>query len=208
MSYIKKLLGNDETVLMEARRHIFVLLGQLFKEILLLTVLMIGWIVIRSYGNPDLRWLEIALIIISIFVLISMFIDWIRWKNEAFFITNRRAIHTKGVFNKVILDSSIAKINDVILEQSFVGRLLNYGTIKILTATEEVINRLDKISNPLQFKKAMLGAKASLEPISTAAAVPQASSTQLLEELARLKAKNLISEEEYNEKRKEILKRM
>jgi hypothetical protein len=109
--------------------------------------------------------------------------------------------------SKKILDSSIAKINDVILEQSFLGRMFDYGTIKILTATEEVINRLDKIARPLDFKKAMLGAKAQLEPIGNAAPA-SISAAQSMEELAQLKAKNLISEEEYNEKRKEILKRM
>ena len=56
----------------------------------------------------------------------------------------------------------------------------------------------------------MLGAKANLEPINPAVqtAALQSTPTQLLEELEQLKAKQLISEEEYKEKRKEILKRM
>lgn len=206
MSYIGKLLGKDELILLQTRRHIFVLLGQFFKELLVLAVLIAGWIVIRGLGNPKFLWFEIALAAIAVVVLISLFIDWLRWNNEAFFVTNRRVIHSSGVLNKKVLDSSLSKINDVIMEQSFLGRIFDYGSIKILTATEEVINRVDKISRPMEFKKAMMGAKAELEPIYTA--VSSTSPSLLLEELAQLKAKNLISEEEYNEKRKEIIKRM
>jgi uncharacterized membrane protein YdbT with pleckstrin-like domain len=204
MAYIRQLLGNDEKILLETRRHIFVLMGQFIKELLILGVLLAGWIAIR--GRPEFFWMEIAIGVIALGVVASMLIDWIRWRNETFYITNRRVIHTSGVFSKKVLDSSISKINDVTMEQSFLGRMFDYATIKILTATEEVINRVDKISRPMEFKKAMLGAKASLEPIATP--VLSTSPTQLLEELAQLKAKNLISEEEYNEKRKEILKRM
>jgi uncharacterized membrane protein YdbT with pleckstrin-like domain len=206
MSYIGQLLGKDEVVLLETRRHIFVLLGQFFKELLILAALVAGWIVIHGYGNPEFFWIEIVLAAIAAVVLISLFIDWLRWNNEAFFVTNRRVIHSSGVLNKKVLDSSLSKINDVIMEQSFLGRIFDYGTIKILTATEEVINRVDKISRPMEFKKAMMGAKAGLEPLHPA--VASTSSAQLLEELAQLKAKDLISEEEYNEKRKEIIKRM
>ena len=94
------------------------------------------------------------------------------------------------------------------MEQSFVGRMFDYGTIRILTASEEVINRVDRISRPVEFKKAMLGAKAGMEPIVGTIPSSSTSPTQLLEELSQLKAKNLISEEEYNEKRKEIIKRI
>jgi uncharacterized membrane protein YdbT with pleckstrin-like domain len=206
MSYIGKLLGKDEVILLQTRRHLFVLLGQFFKELLILAALVAGWIVIHQYAQPEYLWIEIVIAAIAVVVVISLFIDWLRWNNETFFVTNRRVIHSSGVLNKKVLDSSLSKINDVIMDQSFLGRIFDYGTIRILTATEEVINRVDKISRPMEFKKAMMGAKAELEPLHTA--VSSTSPSLLLEELAQLKSKNLISEEEYNEKRKEIIKRM
>jgi uncharacterized membrane protein YdbT with pleckstrin-like domain len=210
MSYVKQLLGSDEKILIAAHRHIFVLLGHLLKEFLVLAALLTGWFVIHGTADPGFFWIKIAIGAIALLVVGSMFIDWLRWNNEAFYITNRRVLHTSGVFNKRTLDSSISKINDVITEQSFLGRIFDYGTIKILTATEEVINRVDKIARPLEFKKAMLGAKANLEPIGSAPPpVPNpVSAPQLLQELSQLREKKLITEEEYNEKRKEILKRI
>jgi uncharacterized membrane protein YdbT with pleckstrin-like domain len=208
MSYIRKLLGQDETILFEARRHAFVLLGMILKELIFLAVLIVGWIVFIDYGQ-EFVWIKFVILALALFVVISMLVDWVRWNNEVFYVTNRRVIHCSGVLSKKVLDSSLSKINDVIMDQSVLGRVFNYGTIRILTATEEVINRVDRIARPLEFKKAMLGAKAGMEPlVSSATPVSTSSASQLLEELAQLKAKNLISDDEYNEKRKEILKRM
>ena len=208
MAYIKQLLGQDEKILLETKRHLFVLFGQIIKEILILAVIVAGWIVIHGRTELEYFWLEVALGIIGAIVLISMILDFVRWNSETFYVTNRRVIHSSGVFSKKVLDSSLSKINDVVMEQSFVGRMFDYGTIRILTASEEVINRVDRISRPVEFKKAMLGAKAGMEPIVGTIPSSSTSPTQLLEELSQLKAKNLISEEEYNEKRKEIIKRI
>jgi len=209
MGYIQHLLGQDEQVLLQTKRHAFVLFGQMVKEVLILAVLIAGWVVIHGQEDPAFSWLELALAVIAAMVLVSMIVDFLRWNNEAFYVTNRRVIHSHGILSKKVLDSSLSKINDVIMEQSFLGRIFDYGTIRILTASEEVINSVDRISRPVEFKKAMLGAKAGFEPISgTIAPQPSSSPTQLLEELAQLKTKSLISEEEYDEKRKEILKRI
>ena len=209
MSYVQKLLGQDEQILFHTRRHLFVLIGQMLKELIILVVLIAGWIVIHGKQDPTFYWIELALGIIAVMVLLSMLVDVARWNSESFYVTNRRVIHSSGMMSKKVLDSSLSKINDVIMEQSFLGRMLNYGTIRILTASDEVINRVDRISRPVEFKRAMLTAKSEMEPISAIphSAVSSSSPTQLLEELAQLKQKNLISEEEYNEKRKEILKR-
>jgi uncharacterized membrane protein YdbT with pleckstrin-like domain len=207
LAYIQKLLGRDEQVLLETKRHGFVLFGQITRELLILVVLVAGWIVIHHQQNPDFFWIELVLAILAVLVFASIIIAYVRWKSEAFYVTNRRVIHSSGVMSKKVLDSSLSKINDVILEQSFLGRIFNYGTIRILTASDELVNSIDLVSKPVEFKKAMLTAKSEMEPL--AAMSQQAGSpSQLLEELAQMRQKNLISEEEYNEKRKEILKRM
>jgi hypothetical protein len=87
------------------------------------------------------------------------------------------------------------------------GRIFGYGTLEILTASDEVINRFEKISHPIEFKRVMLEAKAKSEP-APQIELAKRSVTDLLEELAQLKARNMLTDSEYEEKRKEILKRM
>ena len=206
MGYTEKLLGANEKILNRTRRHPFTLLSGMFKELIILTVLITGYITIREWPDAPV-FFPYVIVALAILTSLSMVGDFLRWQNEVFIVTTHRVLHVSGVFSKRVLDSSLNKINDVILQQSWFGRIFGYGTIKILTASDEVINTLDRISDPIAFKQAMLNAKSGLEP-SAVIQTAQASSTQLLEELAQLKSRNMITEEEYQEKRKEILRRM
>jgi uncharacterized membrane protein YdbT with pleckstrin-like domain len=208
MGYLEKLLGQNEKVVFRTRRHFFVIFGALLKEILFLIILLAGFLYIRIEFAGQVGWISLVFVAAGILIFLSMMIDIIRWRSEEYIVTTRRVIHTTGVFNKHIVDSSLNKINDVILSQSWAGRMFGYGTIKILTATEEVINYLDRIHDPVGFKHAMLESKSAMEPIGAPNYFAQPSATQLLEELSDLKARQMISEAEYEEKRKEILKRM
>ena len=208
MSYIDKLLGANEKILCSTRRHLFVLFGQILKELLILIVLIVGFFALKKLRPEHSFPFEIAFGILGLVVLVSILIDVLRWTNEGYLVTNRRVIHTSGIFSKKVLDSSLNKINDVILMQSWFGRIFDYGTMKILTASDEVISFLDRIARPIEFKQAMLNAKEQLEPASVPGPAVSPSATQLLEELSQMRARNMISEEEYQEKRKEILRRM
>jgi len=110
----------------------------------------------------------------------------------------------EGVLAKRVLDSSLDKVNDVLLEQSLAGRLLGYGNLQILTASEQGINRLDTIPRPLAFKRAMLAAKSGPGKGGAAVAGPAAR----LEELEELRRRGLVSAEEYRAKRAAILERL
>jgi hypothetical protein len=52
----------------------------------------------------------------------------------------------------------------VSVEQSILGRMLDYGSIIVLTAASGAgINNLKQIRRPMEFKKQMLDAKEELE---------------------------------------------
>jgi hypothetical protein len=68
-----------------------------------------------------------------------------------------------GILNKRSADSSLEKINDAILTQSVLGRVLNYGDLEILTAAEMANDMYRMLNAPKQFKKTMLTQKHALE---------------------------------------------
>jgi len=216
MDYLKQLLSTNEKVLFQTHQHMFVVLGHITRQLIILLVLIAGMLILtRQLPTSEYLWiLQIAFAALSLIVLVFMLFDVLRWRTQRYIVTSRRVIHVRGIFNKKVLDSSLNKINDVELEQSWIGRIFNFGTIRILTATEDVINLMEMISAPIAFKRAMLDAKAVQEgetiPVAGVqqAAVSGGSAKQALQELAELKAQNLISEAEFEEKRKEILKRM
>src|SRR5436190_1501622 len=87
----------------------------------------------------------------------------LRYVNQEYVLTNRRVIQVSGVLNRKSTDSSLEKINDAMLRQSFFGRMLDYGDLTVLTASESGIDAMKMLRSPIAFKKRMLDAKHSFE---------------------------------------------
>jgi membrane protein YdbS with pleckstrin-like domain len=231
MAYIDELLGRDEHILYDGRQHSFVLISNILTEMVLIGVLIAAGVASQTAfrdrlfkGWPIGQLVLIACGLISLFVLISAFLDYLRWNNEQYVVTDQRVIQIRGIFNKAVIDSSLDKINDVELRQSWLGRIFNFGTIEILTASDVGINEMRQIGRPLEFKRAMLEAKHNytrgfgyLDPQSVAAytqpAPPQPASgqndiQQTLQKLADLRDQGLLSQAEFEAKKRELLSRI
>jgi uncharacterized membrane protein YdbT with pleckstrin-like domain len=203
--YLKQVLGTQEIVIMVTRQHWFILLGSIIPEILIVVVLVLGIIALSAF-NP-LAFLGLIVLIIP---CISLTRDYLIWNNKRYIVTNRRIIHTFGVFNKNIIDSSLEKVNDVKMAQSVMGRLLNFGTIEILTASELGVNKFFHISNPIHFKTAMLDAKENIS--SDDEIVVHGGKKEdipgVIEKLGQLRDKGILSEQEFQTKKDDLLAKL
>ncbi len=206
-NYLNSLLGENEQVLFETHQHWLVLAGEIISEVLLsvavavlVTLILAFWVV-----NP-----LVALgYLLLIFPLISLCRDVLVWSNRKFVVTNRRVIQLAGVFSKNVTDSSLEKVNDVKLTQSFLGRMLGYGDIEILTASELGVNKLTHIGRPIQYKTTMINAKEKLEtPVAAAPARPLPNLADLLAQLDTLRQHGVLTEAEFQIKKAELLKKM
>jgi uncharacterized membrane protein YdbT with pleckstrin-like domain len=231
MAYIDSLLGRGEQILYVARQHVFVLVVNILTELALIAVLVAAGVasniafdqnttpLLANLTASDL--ILLICVVISVAVLISGFLDYLRWNNDQYVVTDRRVIQVRGLLNKRVTDSSLEKINDVELRQSLIGRMLNFGTISILTASgEEGISVMDRIAAPIAFKKAMLEAKHNHDrgfgyfdapgyPTRTSAPVSAPSDIQrMLEDLAALRDRGILSENEFEAKKRELLSRI
>jgi uncharacterized membrane protein YdbT with pleckstrin-like domain len=74
-----------------------------------------------------------------------------RWSDE-FAITNKRVIVKTGLISRKTLEMNISKIESVNVDQSILGRILGYGTIKVI-GTGGTREEFHKIKRPLQFRK-------------------------------------------------------
>ena len=206
--YLKGLLGDNEQVLFVTHHHWLVLVSEILAEALLAVaiVVVVSLIWLVWLLNP-LAPLGYLLLIIPI---ISVWRDVLIWKNREYVVTNRRVIQLSGVFSKNVTDSSLDKVNDVKMNQTFLGRMLDYGDIEILTASELGVNKFTYIGRPIQYKTAMLNAKEKLEhgPAEPAVSRPAASPADLLGQLDTLRQHGVLSEAEFQAKKAELLKRM
>ena len=154
-SYLESLLAHNEKVEVVSRQHWFVLLRWIILEIIL--ILVIGALATAaSLTVGPLASLLCLLLLVPAFTLVR---DLLNWWNREYVITNRRVIQVAGTFNKRVMDSSLEKVNDVKMVQSFFGRLFGFGDLEILTASEAGIDKLSWLADPIRFKTAMLDAK-------------------------------------------------
>lgn len=209
MGYLETLLGEKESIVFKTRQHWMVIWGTVFVNgLLFLIILAISLVFV-----PTTSGLSSLGLLLLLFPGYRLIIDLLNWWNEVYVVTNRRVIQLEGIFNKRSIDSSLEKVNDVLLDQSVLGRVLNYGTVEILTASEAGRNTFHRVADPVLFKKTMLNQKARMEQLGDfhRRAEEPAGETdipRLISELDQLRQKGLITQEEFEREKSQLLEKL
>lgn len=216
--YLQSLLGDNEVVQSECRQHWFVFIANIVVETLTIVILtaLVTAIVYFWPEQSQKSWIAFAYLLLLVPVIGFIF-DFFKWWNRKFIITNFRVIQISGIINKDVIDSSLEKVNDVKLTQSFFGRIFDYGTVEIMTASEHGINEIKTLGSPIKFKTAMINAKELLEH-STRFSPPSGAGTggaklpndipAMIQQLDNLRQQGLLTQEEFQEKKAQLLKRL
>lgn len=212
MGYVEGLLAENETIVMRSRQHPRVLVEPFLANgflFLVLIALGIGTQIVPVLKNIGIGPIALVLFIFAIFPILAFLRDFLDWRNEEYVVTNLRVIQAQGVLSKHVIDSSLDKVNDIVLSQSFLGRMLDYGDLEILTASETGVNRFRVIASPLKFKMAMMNQR---EPAARGRQQPrrhnQPDVADLLKELDELHQQGILNDQEYLQKKTQLLARM
>lgn len=174
-TYAESLLTPDEKVLTRERQHWLALILDSWLAIIFwgaAIVLIIAQVLLpedffflsfeRGTLIGDTGMLLTLLAVLGGIIVVGL--RWWWWRTQEFLVTNRRLVLAWGVLNKTSSDSSLEKINDAQLEISVLGRLLDYGTLKVLTAAPmQGSDYLDRLNHAKAFKKVMMTAKHDLQ---------------------------------------------
>lgn len=207
MGYVEGLLGKNERIVIKTRQHWMVLAKSFLGNFVFGLVIVIGAVALTAFGFP----VGLALLVVILLPAILFLRDYLIWWNEEYLVTTRRVMHAEGVINKHVIDSSLEKVNDVVLDQSYFGRLFDYGDIEILTGSEIGVNKLHRIAQPVKFKTEMLNQKEAMghgefspAPIGDRPEdIPD-----LIAELDQLRQRGVLTEAEFQRKKAELLAKM
>ena len=230
--YADGLIADGEHILVRTRQHWFSIVAYTLAFWVMVAI-SVGFFILKLV----IDWQPLAWIAFISLVGAIVWIVWryASWSFQDYIITNRRVMQVEGIVNKVSLDSSLEKINDAVLRQGLFGRLLYFGDLEVLTASEETVDTFKMLNDAANFKKAMLNAKYALErevaspmpspPLRApsanaggAAAGPDAADapmdmssedvTDTLHRLADLRDRGAITAAEYEAKKAEMLDRL
>lgn len=93
-------------------------------------------------------------VVIGLFFLIAA---WIRVRSTELAITNKRVIAKFGFVKRNTLEINLNQVEALRVEQTFLGRMLNYGTI-IVSGTGGALDPFPNIADPLVFRRKFMEA--------------------------------------------------
>ena len=207
MAYLDKLMIPGETVVHSARRSVAATFGGL---LVFLVVVLVGVGVAYAWSLPAAGLLGTGMLLVVALVLAVLLLGrYIWWRNKVYVVSNLRVMKLEGVLSKNHRDASLDKINDLVMSQSIWGRMLGYGDLQILTANEASALTFHKLSDPVGFKRQVLQVRTT-EMADGPGLASMASGDPIaqIERLGELRARGVISEEEFAAKKKALMDRI
>jgi membrane protein YdbS with pleckstrin-like domain len=147
-------------------------------------------------------------------------VRYVRLASRIYVVTDRRLLRMTGIFSRSSMDSYLDKINNVECRQSFLGRIFGFGDLEIDTASETGAEVFPQISAPLTFKRAIdaatsafhvthlaggAGGAAGARPAMDGGVAGGGGGAEKIRQLKRLLDEGLISQAEFDSKRKQLL---
>ena len=151
MAYYTKVLQPGETVKAIATLHWLVYSKSLLLFALAAVFVAGAWMV----QDPDRkRILLIAAMVAFALMAVALVAEWLTRRGTEIVVTDRRVIYKRGLLSHHSVEMNVSKIETVDVEQSFLGRLLDYGTVNI-KGTGESLELLERIGAPLSLRNAI-----------------------------------------------------
>jgi uncharacterized membrane protein YdbT with pleckstrin-like domain len=156
MGYPQKLLSDGEDVVFEMRPHWRALVFPIAVLLLVVVGLVVlwnylgDWFAESGFASNISQW---ALIIVGLF-LVAVFVirPFLYWITTQYVFTNRRIIVRSGLVARHGRDMPLSKVNNVSFDVSVAGRMLNYGTLTIDSASDEALI-IDDVPNVEQIQR-------------------------------------------------------
>lgn len=163
-SYIDQSLGAGETVILRARFHWLYVLHAWIWVLLPLVVLLGLYIhagTVRRDDSDPVTWAIILVVIWLIWGLITFVQMMVRKWTTEIGITSHRFVERYGLITLRSNEIALPNIEGVKVRQSFLGRILGFGTVQIEgTGVDSVTT--PHIADPVGFVRAIQTAKEHL----------------------------------------------
>jgi membrane protein YdbS with pleckstrin-like domain len=91
--------------------------------------------------------------------IIYLLVRYYSWKFYIWVVTNFRVIDETGLLNHFAKESPLDKINNVSYDQTVIGRIFNYGHVKIQTAAGVGATDYYNVSHPKRLKDTITAAQ-------------------------------------------------
>src|SRR4051812_26054522 len=148
MKYVDQVLQPGETLVYATSLHWLVYM----RAVVLLVGAIILLVVSGAFASHGLaQAVEWAAGVLAIFSVIAAAHALIQRATTELAVTDRRVIYKRGIFQRHTMEMNRSKVETVGVDQSILGRMLNYGTV-IVRGTGGSLEPIRNIADPLSFR--------------------------------------------------------
>ena len=202
MEFPRELLADHEEVIFDLKPHWVAVVPSVMW-----TIVAAGLIALSFLLLPELFALIGAGLAIVVWVFLAV-PPFVTWQFTHFVLTTDRLITRSGVIAKRSKEIPLERINDVSFSQSVLDRFLGAGDLLIESAGERGQGRIENVRNPERVQLMIFEESEKNNNRMMRGGVPGTSIPEQIEALARLKDQGVISEAEFEEKKRDLLNRM
>lgn len=202
MGFPRELLADHEEIVFDLKPHWVAAVPSVLWTVLAVAAAITsvtffdGTVGLVALGAAVLLWLIFAVP------------PFVTWRFTHFVLTTDRLITRSGVFAKHSKEIPLERINDIAFSQTFLDRILGAGDLLIESAGERGQGRISNVRNPervqlMIYEESEKNNDRMMQPRSAGTSIPEQ-----LEALARLKDQGVLSTDEFEAKKQDLLKRM
>jgi uncharacterized membrane protein YdbT with pleckstrin-like domain len=208
----KRLLQDNEELRLDLQPHWFFFIKQILVSI---PLVLLGLIILaKIHGDAktitSAMW-GVLFLVYAVWVLMK-FLDW---RFTHFVVTSKRVVFRTGVLSKRGVEIPLTRINNINFSQGVIERMIGTGDLEIESAGRDGQSVFDNVRHPdgvqqeiyRMMEEADQGRVPSVAAVATAAP-STASVPEQIEQLARLRDQGMITEQEFEAKKAELLRRM
>jgi uncharacterized membrane protein YdbT with pleckstrin-like domain len=147
--YIDEILQPGEQVLYSTNAH------WIFYFPAIVAWAVVAVLLIVSFAIPPVALVSLAsAAVVAVPALFWTVKGWFHRMTTETDVTNHRVVHKTGFIKRKTFEIALDKIESVDVEQSILGRILNYGDVRINGVGEGTQN-IPTIASPLAFRSAI-----------------------------------------------------
>lgn len=202
MAFPDKLLNDGESIVIDAHPHWWTFAPGVVRLVLAIVVSVLA---AMKIDNNIVNFIGIALILIT-----TVHLGWIylQWFTTDFVLTSDRLITRAGVLSRQTREIPLERINDLACHQSIFERLIGSGDLMVESGGERGQQKFSNVSHPFDVQNQIHRTIEAAQAAATGVRASGDSVPDQIEKLDELRQRGVISEAEFQDKKRKLLDRL
>jgi uncharacterized membrane protein YdbT with pleckstrin-like domain len=206
VAYPRKLLNAGEEVVLETRPNWSLLVGPFLLGVVVLAAL----VAIVVLTGSRAAWVNGVLAAVLLADIVYVLSRYVVWRATLLVVTTNRVIYRTGVMTRRGREIPIDRVQDVSFRQSLFERMVGAGELTVESAGEHGQEPFPDVAHPERVQSTIqrLLDQSHQRDYQRASGQPVLSIPEQIEKLGELYRRGILTEDEFEQKKADLLGRM